>query len=189
MANILTTARMLLILPFAGLFFVNTSWAMTAALAVFALAAATDFLDGYAARRRSETSALGAALDPLADKLLIAAALLLLTRNGVIHDGGVIAALVILLRELFVGGLREALAQMGRALPVTPLAKWKTAAQLIAVGLLLAAAPGGLLGETARPAAAGALWLAAILTLWTGFVYAARGIGALRAAPLQKREG
>ena len=189
MANILTTARMLLILPFVGLFFINAPWAMPAALAVFALAAATDFFDGYIARRRRETSALGAALDPLADKLLIAAALLLLTRNGVIRDAGVIAALVILLRELFVGGLREALAQSGRALPVTPLAKWKTAAQRVAVGLLLAAAPGGLLGETARPAAAGALWLAAILTLWTGADYASRGIGALRAAaPPQQRE-
>ena len=84
MANALTLARIALIAPFAAVFLINAPWNMTAALAIFIIAAATDFLDGRIARARGETSALGAALDPLADKLLIAAALILLVRNGVI---------------------------------------------------------------------------------------------------------
>lgn len=180
MANLLTFARIILVIPFAALFLADAAWNMKAALAIFIVASATDFFDGWIARKRGEVSALGAALDPIADKLLIAAALLLLTRNGIVRDFGVVAALVILLREIFVGGLREALALRGESLPVTPLAKWKTAAQIVAVGLMLAAAPGGAIGEPARPFASGALWLAAILTLWTGSDYALKGVSALR---------
>lgn len=180
MANLLTLARILLIVPLAALFFTSSPWAMKAALGVFVVAAATDFLDGQIARARGETSAFGAALDPLADKLLVAAALLLLVRNGVISGGGVVAALVILLREILVGGLREALGGRGATLPVTSLAKWKTTFQLIAVGLLLAAAPGGMLGAGQLPLAHGALWLAALLTLWTGADYCARAVRLLR---------
>lgn len=179
MANLITAARIALILPFAAMFFLSAPWAMIVALALFALAGVTDFLDGIVARRRGEVSALGAALDPLADKLLIAAALVLLVRNGVVREAGVIAALAIILREIFVSGLREALSKAGLDLPVTGLAKTKTAAQLVAVGLMLAAAPTGLVGEPLWPAANGALWLAAILTLWTGADYARRGVGAL----------
>ncbi|MEE2692020.1 MAG: CDP-diacylglycerol--glycerol-3-phosphate 3-phosphatidyltransferase [Pseudomonadota bacterium] len=180
MANFLTAGRIFLILPFAALFLADAAWNMKAALTVFVLAAVTDFFDGRVARKRGEVTALGAALDPLADKLLIVAALFLLTRNGVIRDFGVVASLIIVLREIFIGGLREALAQAGKTLPVTPLAKWKTATQTVAVGLLLAASPGGLIGEDLRPFASGALWLAAILTLWTGSDYAVRGVSALR---------
>lgn len=180
MANYLTVSRILLIFPFAAMFFLNTSWAMTAALVIFALAAATDFLDGWVARLRHETSALGTALDPLADKLLVAAALLLLVRNGVIRDADVVAALAILLREVLVGGLREAVGQHGDKLPVTRLAKAKTTAQLFAIALFLAAAPGGLIGETLRPVASGVFWLAAALTLVTGWDYARRAVALLR---------
>lgn len=184
MANLLTLARIALILPFAAMFFVNAAWAMTAALVIFIIAASTDFLDGYVARARGETSALGAALDPLADKLLVAAALILLIRNGVIAGAGVAAALIIVLREVLVGGLREAVTLKGASLPVTGIAKLKTAAQLIAVGLLLASAPGGVLGEGARPLASGVFWLAAVLTLWTGADYSWRA-----AALLNDRSG
>lgn len=180
MANAITIARILLAIPFAALFFVSASWAMKAALAVFAFAAISDFLDGYVARARNEVSALGAALDPVADKILVGAALLLLTRNGVISGPGVGAALLILAREFLVGGLREALAGRSLDLPVTGLAKWKTASQMVAIGLLLAGAPGGLLGARLAPIADGALWLSAILTLWTGADYAARGAMLLR---------
>jgi len=182
MANYLTLGRMLLIVPFTFLFLANASWNMKAALAVFVIAALTDFLDGYVARARGETSALGAALDPIADKLLVAAALLLLTRNGVINGPGVIAALIILLREILVGGLREALAARGQTLGVTGMAKFKTASQLVAITLLIAAAPGGLLGEAARPAASGFLWLATILTFWTGADYTRKAVRKLRSA-------
>jgi CDP-diacylglycerol--glycerol-3-phosphate 3-phosphatidyltransferase len=180
MANLLTLSRVLLVIPLAAMFYVNASWAMSAALAIFALASFTDLVDGRVARARGETSALGAALDPLADKILIAAALLLLTRNGVIRDWGVIAALVILVREFMVTGLREAMAQYGAKLEVTTLAKWKTAAQVVAIGLLLAAAPTGLAGEAWRPFAAGSLWAAAVLTIWTGADYASKAVAVLR---------
>lgn len=181
MANLITLARILLVFPFAAMFFIDAAWAPVAALVIFVIAAASDFLDGWVARARGEVSALGAALDPVADKLLVAAALLLLVKNGVIREAGVVAALAILLREMFVGGLREALGARARGLPVTELAKWKTAAQLVALGLLLATAPGGPAGPGLAPVAQGLFWFAAVLTLWTGADYARRGIAALRA--------
>lgn len=180
MANLITLARIGLIAPFAAMFYVSAPWAMTAALVIFLIAASTDFLDGMVARARGETSALGAALDPLADKLLVAAALILLIRNGVIAGAGVFAALIIILREILVSGLREAVAQRGRTLAVTGLAKWKTAAQLVAAGLLLASAPGGPFGEGLRPFASGLFWIAAVLTFWTGAEYALKAAAILR---------
>lgn len=183
MANFLTLSRIVLIIPFAAMFFIAAPWALTAAFAIFAIAAATDFFDGRIARARGETSALGAALDPLADKLLVAAALLLLVRNGVIRDFGVVAALAILLREILVGGLREQLGKIGETLPVTGPAKIKTSVQLLAVGLLIAAAPGGLAGDQIAPAAMGLFWIAAILTVATGADYSRRAVQLLRNPP------
>ena len=180
MATMITLARIGLILPFAAMFFVNAAWAMPVALALFSIAAVSDFLDGYVARKRGEVSALGVALDPLADKLLIGAAILLLVRNGVIRDAAFVAALAILMREILVGGLREALGARGATLPVTQLAKWKTTAQLVAVSLLLAAAPGGVFGAGLAPAANAALWFAAILTVITGAQYARQSVRLLR---------
>ncbi|WP_428409837.1 CDP-diacylglycerol--glycerol-3-phosphate 3-phosphatidyltransferase [Hyphococcus sp.] len=180
MANLITLARMALVIPFVFAFLANAPWNMTAALVIFVIAALTDFVDGRVARARGETSALGAALDPIADKLLIAAALILLARNGVIAGFGVVAVIIIILREILVSGLREALAAAQKTLAVTPLAKWKTTAQLIAAGLMLAAAPTGIAGEALRPVASAALWLAAILTLWTGAEYALRAAELLR---------
>ena len=176
MANLITAARIGLIIPFIGAFLANAAWNLKAALVIFALAALTDFLDGRVARARNEVSALGAALDPLADKLLVAAALILLLRNGVIYGGNVIAVIIIVLRELFVSGLREALAGANQSLPVTQLAKWKTTAQLLAAALLLAAAPTGFIGSSFEPLAIGVLWLAAFLTFWTGSDYSIRAI-------------
>lgn len=183
MANLLTLARIVLIIPFAAMFFIDAPWALTAAFAFFAIAAATDFLDGRVARARGETSALGAALDPLADKLLVAAALLLLVRNGVIRDLGVVAALAILLREILVGGLREQLSGIGEALPVTGLAKIKTSVQLLAIGLLVASAPGGLAGAAIAPAAIALFWIAAALTVATGADYSRHAVRLLRNRP------
>lgn len=174
MANLITLARIALIVPFVFLFMVNAPWNMIAAFAVFVVASLTDFVDGRVARARGEVSALGAALDPLADKLLITAALILLMRNGVIGGAGVIAALAIILREVLVSGLREAVVAHGASLPVTGLAKWKTAVQIIASGLLLATAPQGLIGGEFRAIGVGVLWAAAILTIWTGADYSIR---------------
>ncbi len=172
MANLLTLGRIALIVPFIAAFLTNAAWNMTAALVIFVIAALTDFFDGRVARARGEVSALGAALDPIADKLIIAAALILLVRNGVIHGPGVVAVILIILREILISGLREAIAAQGKNLPVSMLGKWKTTAQLIAAGFLLAAAPTGLVGEALRPVASGALWFAAILTFWSGADYA-----------------
>jgi CDP-diacylglycerol--glycerol-3-phosphate 3-phosphatidyltransferase len=183
MANLLTLARIALIIPFAAMFFISAPWALSAAFAIFAAAAATDFFDGRLARARGETTALGAALDPLADKLLVAAALLLLVRNGVIRDFAVIAALAILLREILIGGLRESLAKNGDLLPVTGLAKIKTSVQLLAIGLLIAASPGGLAGAKLALIANLAFWAAALLTVATGAEYSAKAVRLLRSRP------
>jgi len=180
MANILTIGRIVLVIPFIWVFLINAPWNMTAAFVIFSIAALTDFLDGAVARARNETSALGAALDPIADKLLVAAALLLLIRNGIIQNAGVIGALIILLREILVGGLREALAAYGKRLPVTTLAKFKTASQLLGLALLLASAPGGVISADLRPIAAGFYWFAVILTFWTGADYTLRAVRHLR---------
>ena len=188
MANLITISRILLVLPFCAAFLANAPWNATVATALFGLAALSDFLDGRIARARGETSALGAALDPLADKLLVAAALFLLTRNGVISGAHVWAALLILLREILVGGLREALAarpeaEGGGALPVAGLAKMKTAVQMIAVVLLLLGAPNGLASiDAVRNAGLAALWLAAALTAYTGARYGAEAVSRLRGA-------
>ncbi len=184
MANLITLARILLIIPFAGLFFIDAPWAMTAALAVFLIASLSDFLDGYIARKRGEVSALGAAFDPLADKLLVAAALLLLTRNGVIAGAGVIGALIILLREIWVGGLREALAIYAKnaALPVSRMGKLKTTLQMTALSLMLASVPSGLFGPALAPLATGIFWAAVIVTLWSGAQYTRQAISMLGAA-------
>ena len=179
MANLITLARMALVIPFVLVFLANAPWNMTAALVIFVVASLTDFIDGRVARARGETSALGAALDPIADKLLLAAALILLARNGVIAGYGVIAVLVIILREILVSGLREALAATQQTLAVTALAKWKTTAQLVAAGLLLAAAPTGVIGEPLRPLASATLWIATMLTLWTGAQYSIRAASML----------
>lgn len=185
MANLLTLARIVLIIPFAAMFFVEWRAGMIAAFITFVAAALTDFFDGWVARARGETSALGATLDPLADKLLIAAALLLLTRNGVIAGAATFAALIILLREILVMGLREAMAARQTTLPVTNSAKWKTATQSLAIGALLAGAPGGI-APAAQPFGTALLWIAAALTLWTGADYAARAAKSLRAVPPPK---
>lgn len=180
MANLITFSRIALIIPFVWLFFIPALWSPKAALAVFFVAAITDFLDGAVARARGEVSALGAAFDPIADKLLTTAALLLLVRNGAIAGAGVAGALIIVLREILVGGLREALAGQGKTLPVTRLAKVKTTAQLVALGLLIATMPGGVLGPSAAPLAEGLFWFAVILTFWTGAAYTSAAVRLLR---------
>lgn len=179
MANALTIGRMIAVIIFLGAFTANAPWNMTAALVIFILAAATDALDGWVARARNETSALGAALDPIADKLLIAAALFLLTRNGVIRGPEVLAALAIILREVLVSGLREAAAAQGARLAVTGLAKSKTVAQSLAIAALLATAPTGPLGQSNAGVASFILWVAAGLTVWTGFGYVRQAVKVL----------
>lgn len=165
MANYLTLTRMLLIVPIALLLIgAPGTGARWVAFGLFLLAGITDFFDGWLARKLDEVSALGAALDPIADKLLTAALLLLLAADGTIQGWHLLAALVILLREVLIVGLREALAG-AITLPVTFAAKVKTTVQFIALALLLAPVAGS------REAGLAALWTAALLTVWTGAHY------------------
>jgi CDP-diacylglycerol--glycerol-3-phosphate 3-phosphatidyltransferase/cardiolipin synthase len=155
----------------AFLFWPSEAWARWTALAIYAVAAITDFLDGYLARVWAQQSSLGRMLDPIADKLLVAAALLALTADRTIAGLSLWAAIVILCREILVSGLREYLAELHVPVPVTAVAKWKTTAQMIAIGFLIA----GSAGEAVLPGSIMIgkvlLWIAAILTLYTGWDY------------------
>ncbi|MCA1951781.1 MAG: CDP-diacylglycerol--glycerol-3-phosphate 3-phosphatidyltransferase [Hyphomicrobiales bacterium] len=143
------------------------------ALGLYVVAGITDYLDGYLARAYAQQSSLGRMLDPIADKLLIAACLLMLVADGTIRSWSLWAAIVILSREILVSGLREFLAEVKISVPVSRLAKWKTAAQLVSVGFLIA----GPAGDALLPAGwtrfigLALLWIAAILTIITGYDY------------------
>jgi CDP-diacylglycerol--glycerol-3-phosphate 3-phosphatidyltransferase len=147
------------------------------AFAAFVIAAATDFFDGWLARRLSAQSAWGAMLDPIADKIAVLAAILglvwLAPRLSVAIPG-----FLILARELFVSGLREAGAPRGVRFPVTRLAKWKTTTQLVALSAEILVS-GALLAPALTGLADGLLWIAALLTLWTGLDYARAAAGQL----------
>jgi len=156
-------------------------WLRWVALAIFIAAAVTDVLDGYFARSWGQQSDIGRMLDPIADKLLVSSSLLMLAADGTIRGWSLWAAIVILCREILVSGLREYLAELRVSVPVTRLAKWKTALQLVAVGFLLAGTAGDLvvvnlgfpvvtwIGLTL-------LWLSALLTLYTGYDYFRAGL-------------
>ena len=177
--NILTMSRVVVIPVFVALFFLETSTGQWIACGLFALAAITDFFDGYLARARSQMSAFGTFLDPVADKLLVASALLMMVGFDQISGLVIIPAVVILCREILVSGLREYLAGFAVSLPVSRLAKWKTTVQMIAIGFLI-------VGESAHPAISAdipvrligeaGLWLAAVVTLITGFDYLRTGL-------------
>jgi cardiolipin synthase len=146
------------------------------ALAIFVAAALTDYFDGYFARLYAQQSALGRMLDPIADKLLVAACLLMLVADETIEGWSLWAAIVILCREILVSGLREFLAGLKVSVPVSRVAKWKTALQLLSLGFLVA----GPAGEKVLPGTVNVglalLWAAALLTLYTGWDYFQAGI-------------
>ena len=173
--NLLTFSRILVIPLLVGAFFLEGDKANWIALALFVAAAATDFFDGYVARRRDQESSFGEFLDPVADKLLVATAIFMLAATGGIAGLAVLPAVVILCRELMVSGLREFLAQLDVSVPVSHLAKWKTVLQMVALGILLlgdagpAEIPVRTIGEIG-------LWAAAVLTLVTGYDYLRAGL-------------
>lgn len=150
--------------------------ARLAALALFVAAAVTDYLDGYFARAYAQSSALGRMLDPIADKLLVAACLLALTSVGDIAGWSLWAALVILCREILVSGLREYLAELRVSVPVTRLAKWKTGMQLVAVGFMIAGPAGDSIVPGISMIGIVLLWVSALLTLYTGWDYLRAGM-------------
>jgi len=177
LANMLTYGRLAAVPAVVGLlFWPEDHWSRWFALAVFAIAAITDYLDGYVARTFAQQSALGRMLDPIADKLLVAATLLMLVADGTIKGWALWAAIVILCREILVSGLREFLAELKVGVPVSSVAKWKTTLQLVAVGFLIA----GPAGDQILPGTTGIglvlLWVAALLTLYTGWDYLKAGI-------------
>ena len=174
--NLLTYGRIAAVpLVVACLLAGGYNWRWTA-LGLFIAAAITDFLDGYLARLWSQQSSLGRMLDPIADKLLVAAVLLMLAADGTVAGLHLWAAIIILCREVLVSGLREFLAEVQVSVPVTQLAKYKTAVQLVAIGFLIAGPAGDrILPFTSEIGLAG-LWCAAILTLYTGFDYFRAGI-------------
>jgi CDP-diacylglycerol--glycerol-3-phosphate 3-phosphatidyltransferase/cardiolipin synthase len=141
------------------------------ALGVYVAACFTDWLDGYLARVWAQQSMLGRMLDPIADKLLVGTALLMLTYDQTIFGVHVAAAVIILCREILVSGLREFLAELNVRVHVTQLAKWKTTLQMIALGILLAGPGADKMIPGVSVAGYAMLWLAALLTLWTGYDY------------------
>lgn len=141
------------------------------AVTIFAAAGVTDWLDGYLARIWAQQSSLGRMLDPIADKLLVGGALLMLVEDSLIDGISVVPAVIILSREILVSGLREFLAGLNVQVHVTWLAKCKTTVQMVAIGLLLAGTAADRLLPGVTTAGVVLLWGAAILTLWTGFDY------------------
>ncbi len=172
--NLLTLSRILAIPVLVGCVALHSPVGDLFATLLFAAAGLTDWLDGHLARRRRQQSDIGRMLDPIADKLLVGATLILLAGQGRFPDGALYPAIVILLREILVSGLREYLAGLRIGLPVTRLAKWKTGFQMGALGTLLAGDDVGALVHLPLPVAGIGelmLWVAALLTLVTGWDY------------------
>jgi len=185
--NLLTLSRIAAIPLLVGLVAARHPFADLLACIVFSAAAITDYFDGKLARSRRQQSDFGRMLDPIADKLLVGAALMMLVGMGRLSTFALYPAIVIMLREILVSGLREYLAGIRIGLPVTSLAKWKTGFQMGALGTLLAGdssaqwlhlsfIPVSLIGETM-------LWIAAVLTLVTGWDYLRAGLRHVSTSP------
>ncbi|RZI45185.1 CDP-diacylglycerol--glycerol-3-phosphate 3-phosphatidyltransferase [Candidatus Finniella inopinata] len=168
--NILTLGRIALIPLLIVFFYIDGPYSRWISLIIFMLACFTDFLDGYLARIWSQTSRLGQALDPIADKLLVSSTLLLLAGFDRITRLSLIPATVILCREIMVSGLREYLGELKLSLPVSFMAKWKTALQMLSIGCLLLTDASGF-GVVISVSGEIFLWIAALMTLITGWNY------------------
>ena len=178
--NILTIGRLIIVPIFVFSFFIPGIVGDLVPFFLFVLASFTDFLDGLLARLYKEESRLGELLDPIADKILVASALILLVMNGIIKNYEVVAAIIILTREILISGLREFMAQKKVALPVSNLAKFKTFIQMFSIALLLTGDTGNKIinfqDYNAQTIGIILLWLASILTLYTGYDYLVKGI-------------
>ena len=173
--NIITFIRIFLIPIILYLLFSENPNIVLIAGLLFIVSSVPDYFDGYLARILNHQSAMGRLFDPIADKLLVGACLLVLCSFGYISGLTVLPALIILLREILVSGLREYLAEIRVGLPVSRLAKWKTGLQMFSLGFLIVGdaspseIPSVFIGEIC-------LWLAALLTLWTGYDYLRSGL-------------
>jgi cardiolipin synthase (CMP-forming) len=190
--NILTMSRIVAIPLVIAAFYLPPSidphWARWGACVVFSAAAVTDWLDGHLARRWEQQSDFGRFLDPIADKLLVAATLLMLAGFDGLSHFALIPGLIILAREILVSGLREHLALIRVGMPVTRLAKWKTVIQMVAIGVLIVGDAGPLwlpvqaIGEIL-------LWIAGILTCITGYDYLRLGLVHINTEPKKPPAG
>lgn len=180
--NLLTISRIIVIPAiFLVIYFQSVVWQLFAAI-LFIIASITDYFDGYLARQRNETSALGRLLDPIADKLLVASALVvILARHMVVCELSYIPVIVILCRELLVSGLREFLREVNVGMPVTRLAKWKTGFQMTALSMMLLKGffYWGEIGELL-------LWVAGVLTFITGYQYFQKSLDYIKEADAKK---
>ena len=178
--NILTIGRIIIVPFFVLAFYLPGFYGDLTACILFVIASFTDFLDGMLARMMGEESKLGELLDPIADKIIVATALILLVMSGTIKHYEVIAAIIILTREILISGLREFLARGQIKLPVTNLAKLKTFLQMVAIALLLTGETGNKIlnfqDYNAQTIGIILLWLSAFLTLYTGYEYLRKGI-------------
>jgi cardiolipin synthase len=180
--NLLTLSRIVIIPLVVATFFFDSPTMRWVSVIMFTAAGITDFFDGYLARRANQVSNLGRFLDPIADKLLVASVLLLIVAFGRIGPWCYLAALVILLREITISGLREFLAELRVSVPVTKLAKAKTTVQMIALGFLIVGnaapvwIPAEFIGEIG-------IWIAAVITLITGYDYLKTGLRHMAASP------
>lgn len=180
--NILTIVRILLIVPIAWCFYLEADLGPSAtwiAFALYVIASVTDFLDGIIARKLNQITAFGTFLDPISDKIFVAAVLILLVGFGRLDGVWMIPVIVIFTREFLISGLREFLGPHNVQMPVTKLAKWKTASQMLALGFIILgpALPYVLMtGQTL-------LLIAALLTVITGWGYMKLGMDVMRKMP------
>ena len=178
--NILTIGRIIIVPFFVLAFYLPGFYGDLTAFALFVIASFTDFFDGMLARMLGEESKLGQLLDPIADKVIVATALILLVMDGTIRHYEVIAAIIILTREILISGLREFLAEGKIKLPVSNLAKLKTFLQMVSISLLLTGETGNKIlnfqDYNAQTIGIILLWLSAFLTLYTGYEYLRKGI-------------
>ena len=178
--NILTIGRIIIVPIFVLSFYIPGIVGDLVPFFLFAIASFTDYLDGLLARLYKEESKLGELLDPIADKILVAAALVLLIMNGIIKNLEVIAAIIILTREILISGLREFLAKRKELnLPVSSLSKFKTFIQMFSIAILLTGETGNKIVSfqdyNAQTIGIILLWIAAFLTLYTGYDYLRKG--------------
>ena len=178
--NILTIGRIIIVPIFVISFFLPGMYGDLIPFFLFIAASFTDFLDGLLARVLKAESKLGELLDPIADKILVCAALVLLVMNETIKNYEVIAAIIILIREILISSLREFLAKISVSMPVSNLAKFKTFLQMFSISILLTGEVGNKLFNfedyNAQTIGIILLWVSAFLTLYTGYGYVVKGI-------------
>ena len=173
--NLLTLSRIIAIPALIGAFYLSSPLSNWLAFAIFVVAGITDILDGYVARSMGSESGLGRFLDPIADKLLVAATLLMLVYVGRIGDWAILPTVVILCREILVSGLREFLAELRVSVPVSKVAKWKTMLQMVAISFLIVGEAGWDSIPVMEIGRTG-IWIAAIFTIYTGYDYLRAGL-------------